>query len=429
MMTDLSLRVTRGDATMLYATSVGSYTVRLHLRLDRKIDAAKMRKAVDLTAGRYPYLCVRLRRNDKEFFYEANEAPVALLNTPGMITLGSAETNHHIWAVCYAEDHLYLDFFHGRMDGTAAYFLLATLLWCYFRQDEECSDSTGIRTPDQPAAEAEVHDPVEDLPTIDLSALHLPPAPSALNLMKESALARTEDKGKILKLMIPESSFLPFTRGNDASPGVMISVLIARAIERVHREHEKPLISYYVVNARPMLHAPDTFHNCTNRVVFHYDDRIRNMPLDRQCTVYRGKTILQADEDAIQKGMVIAGSMAQRILDIPDFSMKVQAAGQAIAGLYDASTYIVSYVGKWKHAQIGRHIEEFWTETPAGMFPLIEVAAVNGRIFLSFFSRLRNVCILMPCCRNLRRTESGMSNAEQTGSVWPRSRSSRHRKP
>ena len=27
---------------MLYATSVGSYTVRFHLRLDRKIDAAKM---------------------------------------------------------------------------------------------------------------------------------------------------------------------------------------------------------------------------------------------------------------------------------------------------------------------------------------------------------------------------------------------------
>ena len=37
--------------------------------------------------------------------------------------------------------------------------------------------------------------------------------------------------------------------------------------------------------------------------------------------------------------------MAQRILDIPDFSMKVQAAGQVIAGLYDASTcYEVTFV-------------------------------------------------------------------------------------
>ena len=35
-MTDPSLKVTRGDATMLYATSHGSYTVRFHLRLDQK---------------------------------------------------------------------------------------------------------------------------------------------------------------------------------------------------------------------------------------------------------------------------------------------------------------------------------------------------------------------------------------------------------
>ena len=374
---------------MLYATSVGSYTVRFHLRLDRKINAEKMKAAVDLAAKRYPYFCVRLKRNEKEFFYEANNAPVALLNTREMISLGSPETNHHIWAVCYDDDHLYLDYFHGRMDGTAAYFLLATLLWCYFRGEDEDLDSTGIRTPDQPVMETEVHDPVGDLPTIDLSTLHVPPMPSALNLMKESGFERAKGKGRILKLMIPESSFLPFNRANDASPGVMISVLIARAIDIIHQKHEKPIISNYVVNARPMLHASETFHNCTNRVTFHYDDRIRNMPLDRQCTVYRGKTILQADEDAIRRSMVIAGSMAQRILDIPDFSMKVKAAGQATANLYNASTYIVSYVGKWKYPQLGKHIEEFWTETPAGPFPLIEVAAVNGRIFISFIQAFK----------------------------------------
>jgi hypothetical protein len=87
--------------------------------------------------------------------------------------------------------------------------------------------------------------------------------------------------------------------------------------------------------------------------------------------------------------MVIAGSMAQRILDIPDFSMKVKVAGQATANLYNASTYIVSYVGKWKYPQLGKHIEEFWTETPAGPFPLIEVAAVNGRIFISFIQAFK----------------------------------------
>ena len=68
-MTDLCLKVTRGDATMLYATSHGSYTVRFHLRLDQKIDGQKLRSAMDKTARRYPYLCVCLRRNEREFYY------------------------------------------------------------------------------------------------------------------------------------------------------------------------------------------------------------------------------------------------------------------------------------------------------------------------------------------------------------------------
>ena len=228
------------------------------------------------------------------------------------------------------------------------YALIATLLYHYF--DEQAIP--GIKTLDTPISEEETHDPVEDLPLLDLSKVSFPASPKALNLMKASGLEHVNGKGLILKLMIPEESFLPFMRSNDGTPGIMLSVLIARAIERVHPQHEAPLVSNYVVNARPMLKADETFHNCTNRVIV--------------------------------QGMTVAGSMAQMILDLPDFSTKAKIASQAMAGTYDATTYIVSYVGRWKYPQLGRHIREFWTETPVGPFPLIEVAAVNGRIFVSF---------------------------------------------
>ena len=71
------------------------------------------------------------------------------------------------------------------------------------------------------------------------------------------------------------------------------------------------------------------------------------------------------------------------ILDLPDFASKAQTAAQAAGGMYDAATYMVSYVGRWKHTEIGKHIRGFWTETPAGPFPLIEIAAVNGQICVS----------------------------------------------
>ena len=108
-MVELGLKITRGDATMLYATSHGSYTIRFHLRLDQIIDGQKLRIALDKTAQRYPFFCVSLRRNEREFYYEINDQPVELLHANKAITLGSPETNGQIWAVCYDGEGLWHD--------------------------------------------------------------------------------------------------------------------------------------------------------------------------------------------------------------------------------------------------------------------------------------------------------------------------------
>lgn len=382
-MNDLNLKVTRGNAVLLYGTSHISYTIRTALRLDREIDPTLMRKALDKTAKRYPYFCVSLKKNDKEYYYEENPEPVALINTSKHVALGTEETNGHIWAVCYEGDFLYLDIYHGRADGAGVYPVIATLLYYYFEELYGLKDSTGIRTLDDPITEKETNDPVDALPVIDLSTFKRPTLPKALSLMETSGLKRAEGKGRIFKLMIPEGSFLPFTKANDASPGIMLCALMTRAIERIHPEHDDPLVFSYVVNARPMLHAMESFHNCTNRVLIHYDEKIRNMPLDKQCTAYRGKTMLQTDEETIQQKMAVSGSLAKRVIDAPDITTKIGMARQMAGNIFSTSTFIVSYVGRWKQDQLGEHIKEFWTETPAGAFPLIEVAAVGGRIFVS----------------------------------------------
>ncbi len=378
-----TLKVTRGDAAMLYGLSVGSYTIRFHLKLDQPIDPVKMQRAVDKTARRYPYLCVTLKKNETEYYYEPNDAPIALIHTSEQITLNSEETNGHIWAVCYDEDSLFIDIYHGRTDGTGAYFLIATLLYYYYSQQYEISDCSGIRTLDTPVREQEIYDPLEDIPLVDLSKIKLPPAPPSLNVMEVSKLQRMDGKGIIMRLMISEEAFIPFSRENDASPGIMICTLMARAIRRVHPDIPESVIGTYVINARPMLHAEDTFHNCTNRATLEYDKHVEGMPLDRQCTVFRGKTFLQSDEDRIRKVMAFSASLGQMILGSPGINMKIQTSRKIILSVLNSSSFTVSYVGKWRFPQLGSHIREFWLETPAGSFPMIELSAVNGQIFVS----------------------------------------------
>ena len=99
------IRLTMGDALHVYG-SVGrvSYSVRLCIRMDEKVDGEILANALKSTEKRYPYLCVRLRQNDAEYYYEENESPVCLFNTSDRITLNSADTNYHVWAVCFNDD-------------------------------------------------------------------------------------------------------------------------------------------------------------------------------------------------------------------------------------------------------------------------------------------------------------------------------------
>ena len=46
-------------------------------------------------------------------------------------------------------------------------------------------------------------------------------------------------------------------------------------------------------------------------------------------------------------------------------------------------SYMVSYVGKWKFRSLEPYILEFWTHVPMANNFLVEIAAVNGKIFLT----------------------------------------------
>ena len=81
--------------------------------------------------------------------------------------------------------------------------------------------------------------------------------------------------------------------------------------------------------------------------------------------------------------MTVVGTRAQAILDSPDLQTKILIARDTLMRAFQGASYLVSYVGKWQYSQLEDHIRELWTYTPAGLFPMIEVSSVNGRVFLA----------------------------------------------
>ena len=386
-MKDLPKAVTTGDLLHTYG-SVGylNYTCRRRIRMDAPVDPALLEEAVRAASARYPYLCVRLRFGKQGFFWEKNDAPIAVIHTSGAIRLASGQSNHHIWAVCWEDDTIYLDFFHGYMDGMGATPLTETLLYYYLNAQYGDVDSAGIRTLDTPVSPAEYTDPLDALPEVPLPE-NTPATAPAYSVVRDGGL--TLGEGVVTDLIIPESSFLPFTSASDASPGTMVSLLLAKAMDAADPARAKPIVSAYAMNARPMLHAPEGHHNCVSSVYLRYTDRVRALPFETQCTAYRGMTFVQSEEDSVRQRMVGMSSLTRSLARIPDISARRAAFFKIIAsGAVNSCT--VSYTGQWKRPSLAKHIRELWTHVSSGGgMPLIEVKSISGNLFLSLHRSTR----------------------------------------
>lgn len=363
------------------------YAVRLTVRLSDEVDGAILTRALACTQQRYPYLSVRLRAGEHAYFYEKNASPVVLLRTDQPAHLNAAETNFHLWAVCCSGDRIHLDFFHGITDGTGMYRVLATLLFYYCSERYGVSDPEGIWSLETPVLPAETIDP-QDMLVPQETAPAPAPFQEAFTLETDGGL--TPSAPTIWDLEIPEAQLIRFSSANDASPGTLISLLMAQAIDALYPERQKDIISAYVINARPMLSAPLTHHNCLGMALLRYDERIRTMPFDRRCTVYRGMTFLQSDAERVRQGMALnAAQIRAASTDDTTLEEKKQLFGQAFSGGEGFVSFLVSYTGKWKHPGVGAYIREFWTHPPNTFSLMVEIAAVNGKIFLSVQQRFQ----------------------------------------
>ena len=381
--------ITTGDTMHVYGCFGAGvdYTARITVRLTERIDPVQLRGAVDMTARRYPHFCVRLCKGDGGYYYVDNPLPVALLQTDGPIVLNAPETNHHVWAVCCAEDRLHLDFFHGITDGTGMYSVLSTLLYYYGAEHYGLREPGNIPVADIPADEAELADPLD---SIEREAGAAPPSAFEEAFTLETDGGLTPSDATLWDVVLPEKAFIRFTTASDASPGTMVSLLLARAIDRLYPDRKKKIVSAYVVNARPMIGAARNSHNCLGMAVFPYSDRLKRLPFPTQCTVYRGMTFLQSDADRILPAMAEnALGVKAAIAAAPTLEEKKKVFAQMFNGGEGFITFLVSYVGQWRYPAVADTMREIWVHPPNTFSLMAEIGAAGGNICLTLQQRFR----------------------------------------
>ncbi|MCR5542886.1 MAG: hypothetical protein K6F55_01960 [Eubacterium sp.] len=155
------------------------------------------------------------------------------------IRLLTKEVNYHVWAVCYKDDYIYFDIFHGLADGNQMYRMLSTLLYYYMSERYGDVEVQDILTLEVPISDEETDDPIEKLfaDSAECSS-YSSKKPEEQHAAFKCVADGGSESGEHMfyDIAIPEAEFVRFASEYGATPGNMITLLMARAIASVHPE-------------------------------------------------------------------------------------------------------------------------------------------------------------------------------------------------
>ena len=386
-----------------WADSQHSWTVRFIMTLCNVIDRSMLQDAVAATQQRYPYYSVRLRKTTdaegrEHYVLDENPQPWVVMPSRQPACLLSPESNHHLLAFACWDNCIAIDFFHALTDGTGGYNVLRTLLYeyCRRRYDSQLSRE-GVRVAGDDISPEELTDP-GSLPRPDKqNPLPVPPMPRPINLSKD-AVVPLSDTPETVCIEVDEQQMMKYVSGEDTSPATLVSLLVARAIARLHgdrsamplcsaKNKEAVPVTALAINQRPALGMPLASPSLASALRLSLVSEMQDKPLDLQQTIYRGMVVLQSNADNVAAGFWQAKGMMDQLDQIPT----VKGRHQAMQGVYERAlstcSFVVSYVGKARFGEAERYVTHFCTEVWTPYALTIEMSAVGGKFCISWMHR------------------------------------------
>lgn len=375
--------------TLYETTDSSPNTFRVTITLKEAVDGEIFESAVKKTMKRYPFFGVQLVCEDERCYFAENDRDFVVRDTDDIITLGTEESNFHLMAFAYKENRIYLDAHHGFADGGAMGDLYKTLLYYYCSEAYKADlSSEGIFLSDSPILEAEWEDPyrtmVKKEPVFEIrkwagTALQIADDPKVT--MKERAIVH--------HVRIDEKEFMRFNISKEGSPGTVLALFMALAIDRLNPGAADPVCIAMCVNQRKALRAPCARKSLVGGVSLVYKPSMKKMSFEEQVTCFRGMVALQSDSDYVLEEI---SEYLQWIDEVEALSTVEERKAKCVEKVKERSkhyTAAISYVGKSSMGDAERFVERFDVH-PSTAYPsvetpvIVEVLTVNDKFYVSF---------------------------------------------
>jgi hypothetical protein len=356
------------------------------------VDPECLKRAVDTTMKRYPYLLLRPEKN--AFRIRLVHNPESVVVKAGKVSpvLGSDESNYHLVAYTYEGNVIYLHVFHGIIDGYGVSFLVKTLMFYYIREKYGITiDKTGFSTLDDEVEPEEYGDMFPRKKQKNL-AKPLAKAPRFVNAFRTSK--NTAAKGfdpHIYLVTVDRNSMNAVMDKYNASPSPFVGIILMRSIQNMFPDSKKNICISLPVNLRKAFNAMKcrTHLDSVVRVVF--DERLKNMPIGTQCTCLLGRVILQSDPDSIFNEVEIERKAYSFISHAPFLFLKKLISRLIFAINSSDETAMVSYTGQARFGEASGYFSRIEAITdPCADDILVEICQFNDEYSITFMQRFKD---------------------------------------
>ena len=362
---------------LMYTPDGYNPTVLIQMEMADPVNIQILQHAWDKAIERYPYFKIRIIRKDEDIHYIENTNQMEVIESDKLRALGSSESGYNLMEV-HGKDHsIYLQFHHGIADGNGIMPFFRTLLYCYCCEYYKRNFIPGnINMPDSQVDPEEYIEPGEnvnlaqpDEPEIKITEnrFELPELPLVTNSTRY-----------IFHISFPMKEFVRFMKQNDSSPAVIIGLFMSHAIDQVHPDHKGDIVTELAWNYRKEVGLEKCHNNCVNIIALTYNEKVKNLPLELQGTIFRGMTFSQTREsDAIRNLSRIA--YLQSIFKKAG-SYEGKKKIMSYIGSILEHTYCISYTGQMELGECEEKCRNMHINAPIQGSILIEVSSVNETI-------------------------------------------------
>lgn len=342
---------------------VGSLSMRIRLVMRDEVDEEILKKAVNDTMTRYPYLGKKVVVRDGAYEYADNPLPVPVLKTTCPLPkYGTEETNYHLILVDYEGKNIYFNMCHALSAGRGMARWICSCLYAYVTEKYGVKlNCPGIRDPFSPPLEGEdLIEPFDHLPEMtgsyeDTGSGVSPISPTEL----DAILPKGEEEGLFNTFIrLDSKAVMERVKANHASPAVYFAVLINRAFTSVLDEIPEGIRYGIACDSSEDIGCGETMSLITRFLSFVVTKKDGELPMEELCT--KGKAMIreQMDPSIIVDLIKSEKKVLEEMENLPSPQEKAMYYMTHSDSFKNVPSFLVSYVGRYDMEELNEYVED-----------------------------------------------------------------------